>query len=87
MHSSKISMACVNIAQLQCSIFSLEMCIVYLNNAIFSLSIFTSSQIYRLHGFVPNLCEICYFIGLYNLNMNVMHYLNTKVVCMTLMCK
>jgi hypothetical protein len=51
-HSSKILMACVNITKLQSSISSLEMCIVYLSNARFSLFIFASSQIYRLHGFV-----------------------------------
>jgi hypothetical protein len=41
------------------------------------------SQIYKLHGFIPNLCKIYYFIGSYCLNMNVVHYLNTKVMCMT----
>jgi hypothetical protein len=46
-----------------------------------------SSQIYKLHKFIPNLCEICYFIGSYCLNMNVMHYLNTKVMCMTFVCE
>ncbi len=29
-----------------------------------------TSQIYKLHRFVPNLCKICYFIGLYCLHMN-----------------
>jgi hypothetical protein len=43
------------------------------------------SQIYKLHRFV--LFEICYFIGLYYLNTNVMHYLNTKIMCMTFLCK
>jgi hypothetical protein len=46
-----------------------------------------TSQIYRLHGLVPNPCEICYFIGLYYLNMNVVHYLNSEVVCTIFMCK
>jgi len=44
------------------------------------------SQIYKLHGFVPNPCKIYYFIGSYCLNMNVVHYLNTKVMCMTFVC-
>jgi hypothetical protein len=43
-----------------------------------------SSQIYKLHGFVPNLCEICYFMGSYCL---LMHYLNMEGVCMTFVCK
>jgi hypothetical protein len=43
----------------------------------------TTSQIYKLHKFIPNLWKICYFIGLYCLHTNVMHYLNTKVMCMT----
>jgi hypothetical protein len=47
----------------------------------------SSSQIYRLHGLIPNLCEICYFVGLYYLNMNVVHYLSMEVMCMTLMFK
>ncbi len=38
-----------------------------------------SSQIYRFHGFIPNLCEISYFMGLYCLNM--------KVLCTTFVCK
>ncbi len=46
-----------------------------------------TSQIYRLHGFIPNLCEINYFMGLYNLNTNVMHDLNTKVMWMTFLYK
>ncbi len=46
----------------------------------------TSSQIYKLHGFIPNLCEICYFMGVYPLNMNVMHYLNTKDCVHIFMC-
>jgi hypothetical protein len=37
----------------------------------------TTSQIYKLHEFVPNPCEICYFMGSYCLHMNVMNYLNT----------
>jgi len=45
------------------------------------------SQMYKLHGFVPNLCEIYYFMGSYHLHTNVMHYLNTEVVCMTFVCK
>jgi hypothetical protein len=45
-----------------------------------------TSQNYRLHGFVPNSCEICYFMGSYHLHMNVMHYLNMEVVCTTFMC-
>jgi hypothetical protein len=48
---------------------------------------FLSSHIYKLHGFVPNLCEIYYFIGSFCLNMNVMHYLNVTVMCTTFMCK
>jgi len=46
-----------------------------------------TSQIYRFHGFIPNLCEICYFMGLYCLYMNVMHYLNMEVVYTTIVCK
>ncbi len=46
----------------------------------------TSSQIYRFHGFVSNSCEICYFMVANCLNMNVMHYLNTKIVCVTFVC-
>jgi hypothetical protein len=46
-----------------------------------------TSQIYKLHGFVSNPCEICYFMGSYHLNMNVMHYLNTKDECTIFMCK
>ncbi len=53
---------------------------------IFFLILNKSSQIYRPHGFVPNPCEICYFMGLYCLNMNVMHDSNTKVMCTTFMC-
>ncbi len=47
----------------------------------------TTSQIYKVHGFIPNSCEIYYFIGLYWLNMNVVHYLNMKVECMIFICK
>jgi hypothetical protein len=46
-----------------------------------------TSQVYRLHEFVSNPCEIYYFMGSYHLHTNVMHYLNTKFVCMTFMCK
>ncbi len=46
-----------------------------------------ASQIYKLHGFVPNPCKIYYFMGSYCLHTNVIHYLNIKVVCMTFMCK
>jgi len=46
-----------------------------------------SSQDYRVHGFISNPCKKNYFINLYYLNTNVMHYLNTKVVCTTFMCK
>jgi hypothetical protein len=46
-----------------------------------------TSQIYKLHGFVLNLCENCYFISSYCLNMNVVHYLNMKVVCIVFVCK
>ncbi len=46
-----------------------------------------TSQIYKLHVVVPYLCEICYLIGLYYLNMNVVHYLNLEVVCTSFMCK
>jgi hypothetical protein len=42
-----------------------------------------TSQTYKLHRFVPNLCKIYYFIGLYCLHTNDMHYLNTKVTCTT----
>jgi hypothetical protein len=38
-----------------------------------------TSQIYKLHGFIPNPCKICYFMGL--------HHLNTKDMCTTFMCK
>jgi hypothetical protein len=38
-----------------------------------------TSQIYKLHGFITNPCEICYFIGSY--------WLNTKVMCTIFMCK
>jgi hypothetical protein len=50
-------------------------------------TIMYTSQIYKLYGFVPNSCKIYYFISLYWLNMNVMHYLNMKVVCTIFMCK
>ncbi len=43
--------------------------------------------IYKLHGFIPNLCKIYYFICLYCLNMNVVHYLNMDIMCMTNLCK
>jgi hypothetical protein len=46
-----------------------------------------TSQNYRLHGFVTNLCEIYYFRGSYHLHTNVMHYLNMEVVCLTFVCK
>jgi len=46
-----------------------------------------SSQIYRFHRFVSNLCKICYFMGSYHLHMNVMHYLNMKVMCRTFVYK
>jgi len=36
---------------------------------------------------IPNPCEIYYFIGLYYLNMNVMHYLNTEVMWISFLCK
>jgi hypothetical protein len=39
-----------------------------------------TSQIYWLYKFIPNSWEICYFIGSYHLHMNVMHYLNMKVM-------
>jgi len=48
---------------------------------------FNTSQIYKLHGFISNLCEIYYFIGAYCLNTNVMDYLNMKVMCMIFMYK
>jgi hypothetical protein len=41
------------------------------------------SQIHKLHGFVQNPCKFYHFISSYCLNMNVMHYLNTKIVCTT----
>jgi hypothetical protein len=44
-------------------------------------------NMYRFHGFISNSCKIYYFIGLYCLNTNVMHYFNTEVVCMTFVCK
>ncbi len=43
-----------------------------------------ASQIYKLHGFIPNQYKIYYFMDSYCLNTNVMHYLNMEVVCMTL---
>jgi hypothetical protein len=46
-----------------------------------------TSQMYKIHGSIPNMCEIYYFMALYNLNMNVMHYLNMEVLCITFMCK
>jgi hypothetical protein len=48
---------------------------------------FLISQIYILDGFVPNPCEICYSMGSYCLNMNVMHCINTKIMCTTFVCK
>jgi hypothetical protein len=51
------------------------------------IKLLDTSQIYRLHGFISNPCEICYFIGSYCLNMNVMHYLNMEVMCMIFVCK
>jgi len=47
----------------------------------------TTSQIYKFHGFIPNLCEICYFISSYCFNTNIMHYFKTEVVCMIFVCK
>jgi hypothetical protein len=47
----------------------------------------TTSQIYKLHGFFPNPYEICYFINSNCFNTNVVHYLNTKVVCTIFVCK
>jgi hypothetical protein len=48
----------------------------------------STSQIYMLHGFIPNPCEIYYFMGSYYLNMVVVHYLNMEVVmCTTFICK
>jgi hypothetical protein len=46
-----------------------------------------SSQIYKLHGFIPNMCKIYYFISSYWLNTNVVHYLNTEDMCTIFMCK
>jgi len=46
-----------------------------------------TSQIYRLHGFIPNQCKIYYFMGSYCLHTNVMHYVNMKVICVTFVCK
>ncbi len=51
------------------------------------LTLNKSSQIYRLHGFIPNSCKICYFMGLYCLNTNVMHDSNMEIMCMTFVCK
>jgi hypothetical protein len=53
----------------------------------FEFKLLLMSQIYKLYDIVSNLGEICYFIGLYCLNMNVVHYLNMEVVCMIFMCK
>jgi hypothetical protein len=53
------------------------------------VALVTSTQIYRPHGFLSDLCEICYFMGAYCLNMNVIHYstlFNMKVVCTTFVC-
>jgi len=50
------------------------------------VALVTSTQIYRPYGFLSNLCEICYFMGVYCLNMNVIHYFNMKVVCTTFVC-
>ncbi len=46
-----------------------------------------TSQIYKLHGFVLDLCEIYYFMGSYWLNMTIMDYLNMEVMCMIFMYK
>jgi hypothetical protein len=46
-----------------------------------------TSQIYTLPGFVPNPREMYYFMGLYCLHTNVIHYLNMEVVYMTFVCK
>jgi hypothetical protein len=46
-----------------------------------------TSQIYMLHGFIPNLHEICYFMNSYHLHINVMHYLNIEVMCMSFVSK
>jgi hypothetical protein len=51
------------------------------------LRLHLTSQIYKLHGFIPNLCEIYCFMGLCHLHTNVMHYLNTKIMCTTFVCK
>ncbi len=46
-----------------------------------------TSQIYRLHGFVSNSCKIYYFMVSYHLNTNVVHYLNSEVMCMIIVYK
>ncbi len=51
------------------------------------LRLSSSQQIYKFHGFISNLCEIFYFIYLYCLNKNVVHYVNTKIMCTTFMRK
>jgi len=51
---------------------------------IFYPRFYHSSQTYKLHGFLPNLLK---YVISYCLKPNVMHYLNTKVVCMTFVCK
>jgi hypothetical protein len=47
--------------------------------------LFSYHKFTKFHGFVLNLCEIYYFMDLYCLNMNVVHYLNTKIMCMIFM--
>ncbi len=51
-HSLKKSMVCVNIAKLQSSIFSLEMCTIYLNNERLSLSSVALAHRNAAHSFV-----------------------------------
>ncbi len=57
-----------------------------LTSTLYSFYIHTS-QIYKFHRFIPNPCEICYCVDSYHLNTNVMHYLDTEVMCTTFMCK
>jgi hypothetical protein len=53
------------------------------NKIIWHMHVWHASQIYKFHGFIPNLCKIYYFICSYCLNTNGAHYLKS---CARLLC-
>ncbi len=57
------------------------------NNIMHHLYHVPTSKFYKFHGFIPNMCKVCYFMGLYCLHANLMHYLNIEVMCMTFLSK